>query len=95
MAQEHKKAVWKHIQKNECPHLAMLGGKATSSKTSCEACGHTEDLRLCLACGHVGCCESHSAHNTEHFRKTGHSLITPHRTSYDWLWCYECAAFLE
>jgi uncharacterized UBP type Zn finger protein len=95
MAQKDKTAAWKHIQKNECPHLAVLGNKLPSMKSACEACGHTEHLRLCLVCGHVGCCESHEAHNTEHFRQTKHPLITPYRTDYDWLWCYECNAFLE
>jgi len=95
MTPQHKTATWRHIQKAACPHLALLKDGATSTKTACEACGHGEHLRLCLTCGYVGCCESHSAHNTKHFKETGHPVITPHRAGYDWLWCYECNAFLE
>ena len=68
---------------------------ATSTKTKCEACGLTEDLRICLTCGYVGCCESHGSHDTEHFRNMGHPLIKPYESDYDWLWCYACYAFLK
>jgi len=34
-------------------------------------------LRLCRACGHVGCCdESKNKHATKHFRATHHPIIT-------------------
>lgn len=88
-------AAWKHMDKADCPHLGRLGAPAASEKLACEACGLGEDLRICLTCGHVGCCESHAAHNTQHFRRTGHPLIRPQGCDYDWLWCYECHAFLE
>jgi CPA1 family monovalent cation:H+ antiporter len=32
-------------------------------------------LRVCLSCGHVGCCDSSSGHATAHARKTGHPVI--------------------
>jgi uncharacterized UBP type Zn finger protein len=87
-------ASWKQIAKDACPHLGPLKKERSSTKTQCDVCALTQDLRLCLTCGHVGCCESRGAHNTEHFKQTGHPLITPHRAGYDWLWCYECTAFL-
>ena len=71
-----------------------------SSKKACEACGGTEDLRICQVCGYVGCCESHNAHDTAHFEATGHAFIRP-RTGVcsgrdpGWLWCYLCRAYLE
>ena len=88
-------AAWRHIPKDECPHLARFQRAATSEKTECEQCGLAEDLRICLTCGYVGCCESHGSHDTAHFKSAGHPLIRPHRSDYDWIWCYECNAFLR
>ncbi len=86
---------WKWMKKPECPHLQSLVSDVTSSRKACEACGETRDLRICLTCGHVGCCESRAAHDTEHFQRTGHPFIKPHRSEGDWLWCYKCYAFLQ
>ena len=93
---------WKRIKKAECPHIAELKEDTNSAKDSCEArlpdgqvCNYNEDLRICLTCGAVHCCESHNSHNTEHFQKTDHPFIKPHKSDYNWLWCYKCNAFLE
>lgn len=86
---------WKHIKKEECPHIAELKEDTTSDSKECAVCKHIEDLRICLVCGYVACCESHSAHNTEHFKETDHPFIKPHNSQYSWLWCYKCNAFLE
>ncbi len=85
---------FKRIPKVECAHL---GGAAitTTTKKQCEACDFQTHLRLCAVCGYVGCCESENAHNTEHYEQTGHAIIKPTGTDYDWLWCYACQAFLE
>ncbi|MEP6471966.1 MAG: UBP-type zinc finger domain-containing protein [Acidobacteriota bacterium] len=88
--------------RSECPHGAvdLPAAGVRSSKKACDACGGTEDLRVCQVCGYVGCCESHRAHDTAHFEATGHAFIRP-RTwgmfSRDpgWLWCYLCRAYLE
>jgi CPA1 family monovalent cation:H+ antiporter len=86
---------WRWIEKRECPHLATLGTEARSEKTRCEACGLEKDLRVCLTCGYVGCCESHGAHDTRHYEETGHSFIRPQKNKANWLWCYQCRAFLQ
>ncbi len=95
MPQDHPTSPWRHIKKAECPHVAELKEDTMSEKSACEVCREKEDLRLCLTCGFVACCESHQAHNTEHFKQTGHPFIRPHKMKYDWLWCYKCNAFLE
>ena len=84
---------WKHIKKEDCPHISELKD-ITSEKDSCEVCGYKGDLRLCLTCGRVFCCESHNSHNTEHFSQSDHPFIKPQKCDYDWLWCYKCNAFL-
>ena len=95
MSEKVESGGWKWIEKGRCPHRASLREDLTSEKTACEACGLTEDLRLCLTCGYVGCCESHGAHDTEHFRATKHPFIRPQASEYRRLWCYACGAFLK
>ncbi len=46
-------------------------------------------LRLCLICGHVGCCDSSkNKHATKHFHKTKHPLIRSIEPGESWIWCY-------
>ncbi len=95
MSKAHTPAAWGHIKKAECPHVSVLREGTVSAKSECEECGLTEDLRICLTCAYVGCCESHGAHDTDHFKRTGHPFIRPHQSTACWLWCYKCNAFLE
>jgi uncharacterized UBP type Zn finger protein len=46
-------------------------------------------LRLCLTCGHVGCCDqSPGRHATKHFAATSHPIIRSLEPGEDWFWCY-------
>lgn len=46
-------------------------------------------LRLCLACGHVGCCDdSPGQHATAHFHASGHPIIRSIEPGETWSWCY-------
>ena len=81
------------IIKEKCPHIAEF--KLTkSNKRKCELCDDKEHLRICTSCSFVGCCESSNAHDTEHFRKTGHPIIKTIHTDYDFILCYKCKAYL-
>jgi hypothetical protein len=79
--------------KEVCSHFTDIGGKNVIPTTSgCEECEkeHTEwvSLRLCLTCGHVGCCDSSKGmHATKHFVNTIHPVIValPNKR---WKWCY-------
>ena len=62
------------MKKSECQHNTEIKIN-TSKKKQCEVCGDKEHLRICTSCGFVGCCESHNAHDTEHFKKTNHPII--------------------
>src|SRR5690348_4938731 len=67
-----------HVAQN-CSHLNTIKIESTD-KHVCEDCVKTGDtwvhLRLCLECGHVGCCDSSkNKHATKHFRATKHPLI--------------------
>ena len=46
-------------------------------------------LRLCLECGHVGCCDSSkNKHATKHFHGTQHPIMQSFQPGEDWRWCY-------
>ena len=75
-----------------CRHLDTI--RDVSPKTSgCEECLKMHDawvhLRLCLECGHVGCCDdSKNKHATKHFHATKHPIITSLEPGESWKWCY-------
>ncbi len=46
-------------------------------------------LRLCLACGHVGCCDSSpNRHATAHWHETAHPVMRSLEPGEAWRWCY-------
>ena len=66
----------------------------------CEECLKTRSrwvhLRLCLTCGHVGCCDSsQNKHATKHYRKTDHPVIQSFEPGEDWGYCYPDDLFFE
>jgi uncharacterized UBP type Zn finger protein len=73
-------------------HVASI--KVTHpDKRYCEDCVKTGDwwvhLRMCLTCGHVGCCDSSpNKHATKHFNASGHPLIRSAEPGERWTWCY-------
>ena len=77
-----------------CTHIPVdLSPPAPSGKgcLECEAVGKRDwvHLRLCQACGHVGCCDnSPGKHATAHNRDTEHPLIRSYEPGEDWWWCY-------
>jgi uncharacterized UBP type Zn finger protein len=58
-----------------CEHLDSIGHPAEPRATACEECGARSSLRVCLTCGHVGCCDSSRGHATAHAHDTGHPVI--------------------
>ncbi len=52
-------------------------------------------LRVCLTCGHVGCCNSsRGRHATKHYQSSGHPIMKSLEPLDDWAWCYEDQQFL-
>ncbi|HQZ89977.1 MAG TPA: UBP-type zinc finger domain-containing protein [Thermomicrobiales bacterium] len=75
-----------------CSHVAQIQDVEPSGQ-GCEECLKTGDswvnLRICLICGHVGCCDSSkNKHATRHFRETGHPIMQSFEPGEDWRWCY-------
>ncbi len=65
----------------------------TSEPAGCETClrtgGQWVHLRRCLACGHIGCCDSSwGRHATRHFQDTGHALMASAEPGESWRWSY-------
>ena len=59
----------------------------------CEEClqqGSTwVHLRLCLTCGHVGCCDTGPwRHATAHATETSHPVMRSYEAGEQWRWCY-------
>ena len=75
-----------------CAHVKEIQ-KVTPSGKGCKECLLMGDtwvhLRLCLICGHVGCCDSSkNRHATKHFHSTKHPIIRSFEPGEDWRWCY-------
>lgn len=75
-----------------CAHVGQVA-VVEPSADGCEDClaagGRWVHLRLCLSCGHVGCCDSSPGrHATAHFRSEGHALVQSFEPGEEWVWCY-------
>jgi uncharacterized UBP type Zn finger protein len=80
------------VPQRSCTHLDQIHNVKPSA-AGCEECLKTKDrwvhLRVCLTCGHVGCCDSSkNKHATKHFHATSHPIICSIEPGEDWRWCY-------
>ena len=77
-----------------CTHLAELPASVTpTTPQGCEECLRDGTswvhLRLCLTCGHVGCCDSSPwRHASAHSAAEGHPVIRSFQAGETWRWCY-------
>jgi uncharacterized UBP type Zn finger protein len=72
----------------------------TAQTDGCEEClkrgMQWVHLRVCLSCGHVGCCDnSVGKHATQHFHTTNHPIVESYEPGEDWGWCYVDESFIE
>lgn len=75
-----------------CEHADSIK-KVTPSAKGCEDClkigGRWVHLRMCMSCGHVGCCDnSPNRHATKHFTETTHPMIRSVEPGEEWGYCY-------
>ena len=75
-----------------CVHVAAILEEPPSSR-GCEECLRLGDrwvhLRVCVSCGHVGCCDSSkNRHATAHFWATRHPIVRSLEPGEHWRWCY-------
>ncbi|MFZ0340061.1 MAG: UBP-type zinc finger domain-containing protein [Terracidiphilus sp.] len=77
----------------QCTHLGTIKEGVKPRTKGCEECMKLGDkwlhLRMCLECGHVGCCDSSKGrHARAHFHETKHPLIQSAERGENWRWCY-------
>lgn len=89
-----RQIVWSgRLRAKNCSHVDQIQDVTPSSEAGCEECLKMGDkwvhLRLCMTCGHVGCCDkSKNKHATRHYHATDHPIIMSFEPGEDWLWCY-------
>jgi CPA1 family monovalent cation:H+ antiporter len=82
------------IRAGDCEHL-LDAPRVVAARTpqGCEECLRDGTswvhLRLCLTCGHVGCCDSSvGRHATGHFHETQHPVMRSIEPGEAWRWCF-------
>ena len=83
----------------QCTHLDQIRDVKPNTD-GCEECLKSGDdwvhLRMCLVCGHVGCCDSSkNKHATQHFKETQHPVMRSIEPGEDWGWCFADSVELE
>jgi uncharacterized UBP type Zn finger protein len=77
-----------------CSHLDQIDLEVQPDSTEgcpeCIAAGEQwVHLRMCMTCGHVGCCDSsRNKHASKHFRSSGHPVMRSLQPDEDWMWCF-------
>lgn len=76
-----------------CTHLDQVRDVQARTPQGCEEClemgAGWVHLRLCLECGHVGCCDSSpNKHATKHFHQSRHPVMRSFEPGEDWGYCY-------
>ena len=77
-----------------CSHLDQIAlEELPETVEGCADClrdgGEWFHLRICLSCGHVGCCDaSPGRHATAHAHEASHPLIRSLQPGEEWSWCY-------
>jgi uncharacterized UBP type Zn finger protein len=75
-----------------CEHVLDLEPVPPRSR-GCEECLRLGmswvHLRLCLTCGHIGCCDSSPGkHATKHFQHSTHPVMASFEQGERWAWCF-------
>jgi uncharacterized UBP type Zn finger protein len=75
-----------------CEHIDQVTPLPPKTQ-GCEECLNSGSswvhLRLCLTCGHVGCCDSSpNRHATRHFQHTHHPVVASFEPEERWAWCF-------
>ncbi|MEU6705377.1 UBP-type zinc finger domain-containing protein [Streptomyces wuyuanensis] len=79
---------------SECPHVLDLPrpepAPLSDTCVECRAAGtHPVQLRICLSCGHVGCCDSSPGrHATQHAEQEEHPVMRTLEQGESWRWCF-------
>jgi uncharacterized UBP type Zn finger protein len=78
----------------DCAHLDQVRDVTPNTPDGCEECLKSANpewfhLRLCLTCGHVGCCDSSQGkHASAHYEASGHPIVRSFQPGESWGWCF-------
>jgi len=83
----------------KCSHMGEIR-EVKPSADGCEDClregSRWVHLRMCLECGHVGCCDSSPGkHATKHFQTSTHPIMRSVEPGENWAWCYVDEVMLD
>ncbi|HTP16137.1 MAG TPA: UBP-type zinc finger domain-containing protein [Streptosporangiaceae bacterium] len=81
------------------PHLTLVRAVVPRTPGGCAEClslgAAWVRLRLCLTCGHVGCCDSSPLrHARGHAHANGHPIVQSFEPGENWRWCYIDEAYV-
>ena len=81
------------VDPSACSHLGGIRSVFPRTPRGCEECLEIGDrwvhLRVCMTCGHVGCCDSSpNRHAAAHFHEARHPVMRSFEPGEDWGWCY-------
>jgi CPA1 family monovalent cation:H+ antiporter len=83
-----------NVENSSCTHIRHANPNINAkTPRGCEEClqmgSEWVHLRLCLSCGHVGCCDSSpNRHATKHFLGTKHPVVKSYQPGENWEWCF-------
>ena len=77
-----------------CSHIDQIQVRPPAEVDGCEEClesgGRWVHLRVCLTCGHVGCCDSSpNRHARRHHEDDGHHVVRSVEPGESWVFCFE------
>ena len=83
-----------------CEHISNVNVHTAPNTKGCEECEKSGStwvhLRVCLTCGHVGCCDSSkNKHATKHYHRSKHPMVRSLEPGERWAWCYVDEAFFD
>lgn len=79
----------------DCTHLPSEFAQPQADH--CQEGDASPSLRVCLTCGHVGCCDSSpSQHARKHAAQTGHQVMASYPADKSsFIWCYVDDDYLD
>jgi uncharacterized UBP type Zn finger protein len=84
---------WSPPLSEVCTHLSQINPDAQpQTPEGCAECLKEKKrwiaLRMCLTCGHIGCCDSNvGQHARAHWEETGHAIMKSYKAP-EFTWCY-------
>lgn len=83
------------MKKSDCQHYPQKVAEPRADH--CEEGDQAVSLRVCLTCGHVGCCDSSPGkHTRKHAEETGHQVMAAYPADTNsFQWCYQDDDYLD